>query len=342
MTNPAPIDPLEAFTMPAGAIELDDSTAALSARSLAVAALQRALRDRKLSLPLGPETALGDAQRLLSLNRFGVQLATAGVLADQLVVDAAPWANEVTAPQLLLAALVDEENAVVAFPGVLTGAEFIELARRAERSDQGVLLDPLAFRGGVDRLLSLVQLLEPEALPRLSLAPAAQTAAGSVVAVIDWLRGQLDEAFSALGGELTPVAAGAFRSFSAGLLFSESAEQALAMLVIPFGLSGDQLVSGDAARRCVRKFQLALIPTGPDHATHPTGLVVRLSSAVPGALLPDGLQLDARQGSHRQTITSAMSTELELVFQASDQLLDVSLRYGETGLVELPSLQLPS
>jgi hypothetical protein len=339
MTNPAPIDPLEAFPMPAGAIELDDSTAALSARSLAVAALQRALRDRKLSLPLGPESALGDAQRLLSLNRFGVQLATAGVLADQLAIDAAPWLSEATAPQLLLAALVDEENAVVAFPGVLTGAEFIELARRAERSDQGVLLDPLAFRGGVDRLLTLVQLLEPEALPRLSLAPAAQTAAGSVVAVIDWLRGQLDEAFSALGGELTPVAAGAFRS---GAVASEAAEQALAMLVIPFGLSGDQLVSGDAARRCVRKFQLALIPTGPDHATHPTGLVVRLSSAVPGALLPDGLQLEARQGSHRQTITSAMSTELELVFQASDQLLDVSLRYGETGLVELPSLQLPS
>ena len=339
MTNPAPIDPLEAFPMPEGAIELDDSTAALSARSLAVAALQRALRDRKLSLPLGPETALGDAQRLLSLNRFGVQLATAGVLADQLAVDAAPWASEATAPQLLLAALVDEENAVVAFPGVLTGAEFIELARRAERSEEAVLLDPLAFRGGVDRLLSLVQLLEPEALPRLSLAPAVQAAAGSVVAVIDWLRGQLDEACSALGGELTPVAAGAFRS---GAVASEAAEQALAMLVIPFGLSGDQLVSGDAARRCVRKFQLALIPTGPDHATHPTGLVVRLSSSVPGALLPDDLQLDARQGSHRQGITSAGSTELELVFQASDQLLDVSLRYSETGLVELPSLQLPS
>lgn len=339
MTNPAPIDPLEAFPMPAGAIELDESTASLSARSLAVAALQRALRDRKLSLPLGPETALGDAQRLLSLNRFGVQLATAGVLADQLAVDAAPWANEVTAPQLLLAALVNEENAVVAFPGVLTGAEFIELARRAERSDQGVLLDPLAFRGGVERLLTLVQLLEPEALPRLSLAPAVQAGAGSVVAVIDWLRGQLDEAFSTLGGELTPVAAGAFRS---GAVASEAAEQALAMLVIPFGLSGDQLVSGDAARRCVRKFQLALIPTGPDHATHPTGLVLRLSSAVPGALLPDGLQLDARQGSHRQMITSAMSTELELVFQASDQLLDVSLRYGEAEPVELPSLQLPS
>lgn len=339
MTSPAPIEPLEAFPMPAGAIELDDSTAALNARSLAVAGLQQALRDRRLPLPLGPETAFGDAQRLLSLNRFAVQLATGGVLADQLAIDAAPWASEATAPQLLLAALVDEENAVVAFPGVLTGAEFIELARSTERRDQAVLLDPLAFRGGVDRLLTLVQLLEPEALPRLSLTPAAQASAGSVVAVIDWLRGQLDEAFSALGGELTPVAAGAFRS---GVVASEAEAQSLAMLVIPFGLSGDQLVSGDAARRCVRKFQLALIPTGPDHATHPTGLVVRLSSAVPGALLPDGLQLEARQGSHRQSITSAMSTELELVFQASDQLLDVSLRYGEADPVDLPSLQLPS
>ena len=339
MTSPAPIEPLEAFPMPAGAIELDDSTAALNARSLAVAGLQQALRDRRLPLPLGPETAFGDAQRLLSLNRFAVQLATGGVLADQLAIDAAPWASEATAPQLLLAALVDEENAVVAFPGVLTGAEFIELASSTERTDQAVLLDPLAFRGGVDRLLTLVQLLEPEALPRLSLTPAAQASAGSVVAVIDWLRGQLDEAFSALGGELTPVAAGAFRS---GVVASEAEAQSLAMLVIPFGLSGDQLVSGDDARRCVRKFQLALIPTGPDHATHPTGLVVRLSSAVPGALLPDGLQLEARQGSHRQSITSAMSTELELVFQASDQLLDVSLRYGEADPVDLPSLQLPS
>ena len=160
-----------------------------------------------------------------------------------------------------------------------------------------------------------------------------------MVAVIDWLRGQLDEGLSALGGELAPVAAGAFRGAVVAL---EADEQALAMLVIPFGLSADQLVSGDAARRCVRKFQLALIPTGTDHATNPTGLVLRLSSAVPGALLPDGLQLEARQGSHRQTISSAMSTELELVFQASDQLLDVSLRYGEAAPVQLPSLQLPA
>ena len=336
MTNPAEMEPLEVFPMPAGAIELDASADGLGARALAVAALQQALRERRLSLSLGPETALDDAQRLLSLNRFAVQLATAGVLADALDVDARPWAREATAPQLLLAALVDEENAVVAFPGVLTGEEVLQLARQGERRDGSLVLDPLAFRGGVDRLLSLVQLLEPEALPRLALSPAEMASTAPVVAVLDWLRGQLDEALSALGGELTPVAAGAFR---AGAVAADTTDQALAMLVIPFGLSGEELVSGDAARRCVRQFQLALIPTGSDQ---PTGLVVRLSSSVPGALLPDGLALVARQGSHQQTITSAMSTELELVFQASDQLLDVSLGYGDAPPVELPSLQLPA
>ena len=110
------------------------------------------------------------------------------------------------------------------------------------------------------------------------------------------------------------------------------------MVLIPFGLSGEQLVSGDTARRCVRQFQLALIPTGTNQ---PTALLVRLSSNVPGALLPDGLRLEARQGGHGQTISSAGSTELQLVFQAGDQLLDVSLGYGDGQPIELPSLRLP-
>ena len=111
------------------------------------------------------------------------------------------------------------------------------------------------------------------------------------------------------------------------------------MVVIPFGLSGDQLLSGEAAQRCVRRLQLALIPTG---AEQPTGLIMRLSNAVDGALLPDGLTLAARQGGHRQTISSDGSTELVLQFQGSAQLLDVSLRYGSGDAVALPSLQLPS
>lgn len=331
MSSSTPHEPLEAFPLPDGAIELDEALAGLGTRAMAVAALQLAMRERRLTLPLGPQTALIDEQRLLSLNRFAVQLSLAGVLADQLAVDLTPWATASSAPQLLLAALVDEENGVVVFPGVLTGSELLALANQSARNGDALLLNAQAFHGGVDRLLSLVQLLEPEALPRLALmAPAA------AVAVIDWLRGQLDGALSALGGELTPVTAGAFRGGSAP---SQTRDQALAMLVIPFGLAGEQLVSGDAARRCVRQFQLALIPTGPEQ---PTALVVRLSSAVAGALLPDGLELETRQGSHLQSIRSAMNTELELVFQAGDPLIDVGLRYGAGDPVQLPTLQLPA
>ena len=335
-SSPLP-EALEALPMPEGAIELEVGEG-LSLRELAVAGVQQAMRDRRLALPLGPQTALAEAGRLLILNQFAVQLVAAGIAADQIPVDLGAWQEESAAPQLLLAALVDDENDVVAFPGVLTGEEVLALAQTALRDGGALLLETAAFRGGVDRLLTLVQLLEPAALPRLALAPAEALVAvqAGVVAVADWLRGRLDDALAALGGELTPVTAAAFRSGSAA---PELRDQALAMLVLPFGLAGEQLVSGDAARRCVRRFQLALIPTGADH---PTALVLRVTSAVPGALLPDGLQLEASQGPHRQSISSAMSTQLELVFQAGDQLLDVSLRYGPGDALELPSLQLPA
>lgn len=336
MTRSSGPEALEALPMPVGAIELEGSEG-LTLRQLAVAGLQQAMRDRRLALALGPQTALAEAGRLLSLNQFSVQLASAGMAADQIPVDLAAWKDAAAAPQLLLAALVDDENDVIAFPGVLTCEEVVALAQTAVTAGEALLLETTAFRGGVDRLLTLVQLLEPAALPRLVLAPAALASLQEgVVAVAEWLRGQLDAALAGLGGELQPVRAGAFRS---GPVLTDWAEQALAMMVIPFGLSGEQLLSGEAVQRCVRRFQLALIPTGVDQ---PTGLIVRLSNAVEGALLPDGLVLEARQGGHSQTIGSDGSTELVLQFQGSAQLLDVSLRYGSGDPVVLPSLQLPS
>jgi len=340
MTSTPLLEALEALPMPEGAIELE-SGEGLSLRELAVAGLQQAMWDRSLALPLGPQTALAEAGRLLSLNQFAVQLVAAGMAADQIPVDLGAWQEEAAAPQLLLAALVDDENDVVAFPGVLTGEEVVALAETAARDGEALLLETAAFRGGVDRLLTLVQLLEPAVLPRRALRPAASNEVvaavqAGVVAVTDWLRGQLDGALAGLGGELQPVSAGAFRS---GPLLINPGE-ALAMVVIPFGLSGDQLISGEGAQRCVRRFQLALIPTG---AWFVSGLTLRLSNAVEGALLPDGLTLEARQGSHSQSISSEGSTELVLLqFQGSAELLDVSLRYGSGEPVVLPSLQLPS
>ena len=327
-------EPLEALPMPDSAVELDESSGIQTSRQMVIAALKQVLKERRLALPLGPESALDDENRLVMLNRFAVQLAPAGLSADQINVDLDPWKQINTAPQLLLAALVDDENDVVAFPGVLTGKEFVDLAKGANPASKTVVMETEEFKGGIDRLLMFVQLLEQEALPRLSLVPVRASAVGAIVAVGDWLLGQLDDALSALGAELTPVAAGAFRG-AAGA--SEEAD-ALAKLVIPLGLQGDQLVSGDAATRCVRRLQLTLIPTGDEQVS---GMVVLLSNAVAGALLPDGLRLEAGQGGHDQSVTSEMSSQLKLIVNAGDEVVNISLRFGEGKPIRLPALQLP-
>jgi hypothetical protein len=323
--------------LPAGAIELPADTPAGSLRALAVAALRQALAERRLALPFGPETAADDDGRLLSLNRFGLQLSTGGISADQIAIDAAPWAELATAPQLLLAALVDEENAVVWFPGVLTGQEFVAAAQGAERLGDQLLLDCDAFAGGLDRLLTLVQLLEPAALPRVALA-GATTLEGRVVAVADWLSGQLDGALGQLfGAQWRPLTQGAFFS---GLFAAAAERDALALVAIPLGLDGQQLVCGQAAERCVERFELQMIATGSSPAA-PEGLVLRLRAAMAGDLLPDGLTITASQASHQQRQSAEANTTIDLVFHGGQALIHVCLSYPGSEDLVLPPLQLP-
>ena len=331
-----PILPMEVIPMPLGAIELPADQTWQSERALAVAALQQVLSGQASGLPLGPETAAEDDGRLLSLNRFALQLVTGGLLADQIAVDAKPWAEEASAPQLLLAAHVDEENAVVAFGGVLTGAEFVALARDAERNGDQLLLDAAAFKGGVDRLLTLVQVLEPAALPRLALAGGVDLQR-QVVAIADWLGGQLDGALEQIfGAQWQPITQGAF--FSGGAAAAE--RDALALVAIPLGLDLVQLVCGQAAENCIERFVLQMVATGSDPA-RPDGLVLRLIASMAGDLLPDGLTITVRQGSHEQRHSASGSTQIELMFAGGAELIDVSLSYPGSSDLVLPPLQLP-
>jgi hypothetical protein len=327
---------MEVIPMPLGAIELSADQAWQSVRALAVTALQQVLACQSKALPLGPETAADDDGRLLSLNSFALQLVTGGLLADQIAVDAKPWAEEATAPQLLLAAHVDEENAVVAFGGVLTGAEFVALARDAERSGDQLLLDAAAFKGGVERLLTLVQVLEPAALPRFALAGGVDLQR-QFVAIADWLGGQLDGALAQIfGAQWQPVTQGAF--FSGGAAAAE--RDALALVAIPLGLDGVQLVCGQAAENCIERFVLQMVATGSDPA-RPDGLVLRLIAFMAGDLLPDGLTITVRQGSHEQRQSASGSTQIELMFAGGAELIDVSLSYPGSSDLVLPPLQLP-
>lgn len=339
-----PITPMEVFPMPEGAIELPADQTWASERALAVAALQEVVAGQAPGLSLGPETAAEDDGRLLSLNRFAVQLATSGISADQIPVDANPWAAETTAPQLLLAAQVDEENGVVAFGGVLTGSEFVALARDAERSSNQFLISATSFKGGVQRLLTLVQLLEPAALPRVAFSVGETKVQRQVVAIADWLGGQIDGALQQVfSAQWQPLTQGAFFSgllFSGAGLFNTAKRDALALVAIPLGLDGTQLTCGQAADVCIERFVLQMVATGSDPA-RPDGLVLRLCAAMAGDLLPDGLVITARQGSHEQRQSSSSSTQLVLVFSGGAELIDVSLSYPGSSDLVLPPLQLP-
>jgi len=340
MTVASGPEPLEAFPIPEGAIELRGWDEAASNRELSVAALQQAMADRRLALPLGPELDLANPERLLMLNRFAVQLATAGLVADEVAVDQGVWRDAASAPQLLLAALVDEENGVVQLKGVLTGAELEQHLAAAGEQEGRWLLNVELFRGGVDRLLALVQLLEPDALPRLPLAalPAGQEA---IVAVLDWLQGRVDEVLAGLGGVLLPPSAAlGFRSAAAPADLENGTP--LAVLSIPLGMTPEgALVTGEQARECVETFQLLLIPScSKPEGRSPEALILQLTGTLTGDLLPDGIELIAEQGRLQQSASTEQNTEVSLCFRGEEPI-QVSLRSGSGEPVQLPPLQLP-
>ena len=336
MTPSALPEPLDAFPIPTGAVLLKGTSAEASERDLALQALRQVLAQRRLALPLGPELDPGDPTRLLSLNQFAVQLATAGFPSDQIALPSQPWSQAATAPQLVLAALVDGENDVVWFPGVLTSPEAVSaLGGSPDAPGEELTLEVNAFRGGIDRLLALVQVLDPAAIPRQALAPAA---APPLVVVREWLEGLLSPALAALGTELVPLTEAAFRSKG---LSAAGVPNALAILSIPLGLGGDgTLQSGEASRTCVERFQLLLIPTAADGTTAER-LTLQLVGEISGDLLPDGLLLTAAQGSRRQSVASASSTSLAVQLPADPALIEVSLTAPGGATLQLPPLQLP-
>jgi len=353
----APLEPLEAFPIPEGSILLPPETSSdplpsadRELRRLAIAALRQAMAERHLDLPLGPETDLFDPERLLALNRFAVQLLTTGLLSDAVPVPLAPWRQPGRAPQLLVVAAIDDENDLVNIPGVLTGPEFIAAVTAEEPVEQTAeqhLLPLSAVRGGIERLFNLVALLDPAAIPRAGLAPADWEPQQNAVRVLDWLRGAIAPALDALGGELIPVTAGVFRQ--AAPQVGALSPQALAILAIPLGLTTTgELVSGEAARECIERFELRLIPTAAPPSGVPASseqpaerLTLQLLGELPGDLLPDGLVLATVQGSRRLSVRSENSTLLELELPAADELIEVTLTPPGGAPLVLPPLQLP-
>jgi hypothetical protein len=325
---PAPLsfdDNPRMLPLPDDALLLEDlAPAEATPRSLAVLALQQQMASLGLSLPLGPTLALSDPERLLLLNGFRVQLVCAPYGADTLQAASAPWQQAGQSPHFLLAAWVDDELQVVWIPGALTHDEVIQ---KAQAGADAIELPIHQFRGGVDRLLSLVQLLDPQAMPLRGLARSPL----APLSVVPWVQGLIDDALLALGAELQPASSVVFRASSPT---EGEATEVLAILAISLGVVGEELCWGEAAAEAIERFQLQLIPCGPS-SPGPNRLRVRLVPRLTGDVLPDGLRLVAGP----QAAVTATSQGLELDVRGSQTPIQIAVEWKEDQL-RLPPLLL--
>ena len=165
---------IDAFPIPEGSVLLKTDQSS-SLREFSINALKQILEERDLTLPLGPELDIENPKRLIILNRFAIQVVTTGITSDEISIPLEQWYKYGAAPQILLAAKVDEENNVVYFSGVLTGPEFKLLVKKHLINKDEVRLPIKEFKGGIDRLLRFVRILEPTAILRTELDTEASS-----------------------------------------------------------------------------------------------------------------------------------------------------------------------
>jgi len=303
--------PLPPHTLLLDAMEPDDPPADRAA--LALRALRQQMRELGLPLRLRElegESPSGDV-RLLQLQGCRVQLVCAPFGADALAVPAGPWRRPGPTPHLLLGAWVEEECGAVQLPGVLTAAELCGRDLAAAHAPDPFPVPLGALRGGLDRLFALVRLMAPEAL--LPPAPAP-------VHLRDWLDGVLDGVLLALGAELLPAGAGAFRAAAPA-----ASPAALATVAIPLALVLGQLEAGPGSGPASERFRL-LLQLGGELAG-PQWLEVRLEPDLPGDLLPERLTL--RVGDRAiGTGDAGGSGPLALRVASSPETIAIHLEHG--------------
>jgi hypothetical protein len=139
----------------------------------------------------------------------------------------------------------------------------------------------------------------------------------------------LAEALVALGAELLPASAGAFRSSAPGL------PAALATVAIPLALVLGQIETGPARRAASERFRLLLQLCGA--ATGAQWLEVRLEPELPGDLLP--MHITLRVGDRAvDTGGDGGSGPLSLTVPASGAAIAIRLCHANGSSLVLPPL----
>ena len=138
----------------------------LDLSQLALLGIKEMIRQRGINLKVKKKRDVTELDCILEINNFYIQVIFAGFSSDQIIVPLERWYKINNAPQIILAANIDEESNIVFFKGIMTAKEFINIYLKKNAKGQSFEIPLTQFKGGINRLLSFVQILESEALSR--------------------------------------------------------------------------------------------------------------------------------------------------------------------------------
>lgn len=168
MTKNKSNDSFDIFPLSQEAVFVE-SEEILTHKELIVKALEKVLKDRDLDLPLGPQLDLYNPDRTIILNKFEVQIVSSGILSDEVKIRKDFWKSKIRSPQIILAALIDDDTNIVYFKGMLTGLELKNLVKNDNSNQDTFVVKTKKFKGGIDRLLRSVRILNTEAVERVEI-----------------------------------------------------------------------------------------------------------------------------------------------------------------------------
>ena len=131
-----------------------------------IVALKKVISDENLNLEVKLISSIKDLDCLVEINKFYIQIVITGISSDEAIIPLKRWYKKNSAPQLILAMSIDEENGLIEFPGLITEKEFKNLIKEPNPKNKYVNIPINSFKGGINRLLSMIQILDLEALSR--------------------------------------------------------------------------------------------------------------------------------------------------------------------------------
>ena len=161
-------DRIDAYPIPQEAVILD-AKKALDLSQVVMLAIKQIIKDRGISLKIKKKGKNTDEDCVFEINNFSIQVVYTGITSDHIIVPLKRWYKLNDSPQIILAASIDEENNIIFFNGIITAKEFINIFLERNAKNQTFELSLNEFKGGINRLLSFVQILDSKALSRSGL-----------------------------------------------------------------------------------------------------------------------------------------------------------------------------